>query len=262
MKRYWIKPLARAGYASRGVVYSVIGLFAMLAAIGIDDKKDSRDALREILQQPFGSALLALLIVGLVGFVAWRSLQAVFDTDNHGWSARGIVIRTGLLVSAFTYGILTFYAVSLITVSALVETDGDIAGLLTRSLSALIGVDMVALGLALIFAGTAIAHWWKAATRRYAAHFMASETAMAFIHPISIIGLTARGTVFAVISLLLAHRFWYSEPFDGTPPGTKEVMQYLQQLPLGQGMLMALGIGFVLFAAYSFVETVWRRIEL
>lgn len=43
------KPLARVGYAARGVIYVVIGYFSALAAIGAGRPMDSRQALGEVL---------------------------------------------------------------------------------------------------------------------------------------------------------------------------------------------------------------------
>ena len=46
----WIRPLARFGYASRGAVYLIIGFFATLSGLGPAANKDSKGALRTILE--------------------------------------------------------------------------------------------------------------------------------------------------------------------------------------------------------------------
>ena len=51
--------LARLGYAARGVVYLLIGWFALAAAWGAGLPDDSRGVLRRLLVQPFGRVLLA-----------------------------------------------------------------------------------------------------------------------------------------------------------------------------------------------------------
>ena len=112
----WIKKLARAGYASRSLVYFIIGLFAILSGFGKSGETDSKGALRLLLEQPFGKALVGVLIVGLSGYVLWRLIQSLLDTDSHGWSPKGLAIRGGLLASAVTYAVLTIYALSLLGV--------------------------------------------------------------------------------------------------------------------------------------------------
>lgn len=257
----WIKPLARAGYASRGVIYLVVGSFALLAARGAGEKKDTQGALQEIFQQPLGSVMTGVLIAGLVGFVIWRLIQAIADTDDHGWSLRGLSVRVGLLASAATYGLLTIYALALLGVFARPHEEGSSTPV-ADFFAGIVGVKAVIICLAAVFAGIAIAHWWKALTRRYADHFVADDRAMTFIHPVSMLGLIARGAVFAIISVLLMYRFTTVEPTDGSPPGIKDAMSFLQGLPFGAWLLTFLGAGLVLFAGYSFIEAVWRRINV
>lgn len=255
----WFKPLARAGYFSRGLVYAIIGMFAVLAAFGAGQKKDTKGALLTILEQPFGTLLIALLIIGLVGYVGWRLVQSLFDTDDHGHSLKGLAVRAGLLSSAATYGTLAIFAVSLLLQTSLGSSG---SGSVASSISGFIGAKPVTLGMAAIFAGVAAAHWWKAATRKYADHFQADDSTMTFIHPISIVGLTARGCVFAILTVILLFRSAQTRNPDAETPGLKEAMEHLQQLPYGQVLLFAMGIGLLLFSAYSFAEARWRRINI
>ena len=94
---WWIVPLARFGFAAKGVVYMIIGVLAVLAAFGDrgEQTTDSRGALQEVLTQPFGQVLLGVIAVGLFGYAAWRFVQAIFDTENKGSDAKGIFTRIG-----------------------------------------------------------------------------------------------------------------------------------------------------------------------
>ena len=213
----WIRPLARAGYAARGFVYLIVGVFAVLAAFGISSETDTEGALLKVLRQPFGTALVWLMIDGLVGFVIWRVVQTVYDADGHGRRALGLAVRAGLLASAFTYATLALYSLSLIGVSS-GGSNGEPA--VARAIETTVGTRWVALLLGLVLAGTAIAHWWKAASGKYEKRFAANEQAMAFIHPVSMIGLTARGFVFAVIAVLFFVRFLRADR-GGEPPGLR-----------------------------------------
>ena len=201
----WIKYLARAGYVSRGVVYLIVGGFAIFAAWGAAQSKGPKGAVLKILNQPLGETLIAILIIGLAGYVMWRLVQSILDTDDHGWSAKGLAIRLGLLSSAFTYAGLALYSASL--VGAFASGSGSESGGLAQQMGQVIGQKYVALVLACIFIGIAIAHWWKAFSQKYADHFMADARVMAIIHPISMVGLTARGIVFAIIATILIFRF-------------------------------------------------------
>ena len=159
----WLKPLARTGYFARGMVYTIIGLFAVLAAIGSGENKDTKGALETLLGQPFGTVLIALLIIGLVSYAVWRLFQSVMDPDEHGTKPTGLAVRAGLLASAFTYTVLAFYALSLIAFSGSGGEGGGQSP--AQYIAGFIGSRPVSLGLAAIFAGVAIAHWVKALKR-------------------------------------------------------------------------------------------------
>jgi len=255
----WVEPLARIGYSARGVIYLIIGVFAVLAAIGSGEEKGSRDALQTLLAQPFGAILVWLLIAGLSGYFIWRFVQATLDSDGHGTSVKALVIRGGLLVSGITYGALAIYALSLTGIlsgGGSSGSKGQIAGYLAR----FIGNAAVSLGLGLIMLVVGGAHFWKAYKHKYAKHFDREAAKMKFVHWVSIIGLTARGLVFVVLAVMFYYRFMNAadSPSD---PSLKNALQFVQDLPFGWFLLSLLGLGLIAFSAYSFSEARWRHIH-
>jgi hypothetical protein len=76
----WVERLARLGYTAKGIVYAIIGVLAVKAALGTGGKTtDQKGALGEIATQPFGKFLLVLMALGLIGYVIWRFVEAVQD---------------------------------------------------------------------------------------------------------------------------------------------------------------------------------------
>jgi hypothetical protein len=103
--------LARIGYASRGVIYLVIGSLSLMTAAGSGGQTTgSKGALATIASQPFGRVLVAVLIFGLLGYSAWRLIQSIKDVDGHGSSFKGIAIRAGLIGSAIAHTALAIWA--------------------------------------------------------------------------------------------------------------------------------------------------------
>jgi len=74
----WLERAARIGYVAKGVVYVVVGISAMLVALGLDERaRGSPGALRAIVQLPLGRVLLAALTAGLLGYAMLSFVAAV-----------------------------------------------------------------------------------------------------------------------------------------------------------------------------------------
>ena len=83
---------------------------------------------------------------------------------------------------------------------------------------------------------------------------------MRYIRPVSRFGLIARGVVFLEIALLLAISGSTYQAMD--PPGMKESLDALQNLPAGWLILMVMAMGLIAFSVYSFSEAFWRKINM
>jgi hypothetical protein len=94
--------LGRIGYAARGIVFGLIGVFLIVAAIrsDSDEAKGLGGALKALEDQPFGWALLALTAAGLAAFGAFGFVQAAWrrieEPDLSGAKAAvGALSRSG-----------------------------------------------------------------------------------------------------------------------------------------------------------------------
>ncbi len=256
----WIEAGARTGYSARGVVYAILGGLVIAGGVRSAEHMETKDAISALLGQPFGVVLVFLLFLGLCCYVAWRLVQVVFDPDDQWDSFKGVFIRGALLVSAASYTFLAFYALTLLNV-VFSSGGGDDGSELRDFLNGLIGARYAALAFAAVFAATAVAHWHKAIGGSYEKYFKASDETMTMLRPIIVVGLCARGVVFAIIAWLMFTRFLYvSEQNTDAQPGLKEALGYLSDLPYGPWLIMAMGTGLVAFALYSFAEARWRRI--
>lgn len=258
--RVWFKPFARAGYASRGLIYSVIGFFAVLAALDAGENKGSRDALQTMFSTRFGDIIALVLMCGLISYALWRVVQSLFDTDQHGFKPKGLAIRMGLLASAVTYATLTVYTFGFWNGSGGGGGSGNED--IPTMIAGFIGSEMVARILACIFAGVGIAHIVKAYRQTYARHFRAPPGAMRLVHPVSQIGLTARGLSFLVVAFLFFYRGLHAGEDGSTTPGVEDVLAFLQDLPGGGPLLALMGLGLITFALYSFLQAAWRHINV
>ncbi|WP_339439241.1 MULTISPECIES: DUF1206 domain-containing protein [unclassified Pseudomonas] len=253
--------LARGGYAARGVLYLIIGIFALLAAQDSTKPKDSHKSLEALLGQPFGYFLVGLVVAGLLAFAGWRVLQATRDVDHHGTELKGLVIRAGLFSAGVFNGALAFFALGLLMSG--IRSSGNSGGQTQDWLAHLLSWEysnVLVYVIALIPLGVGVAHiikGWKASFEKY---FNADEDVMRYVRPVSRFGLIARGVVFIEIALLLAVSGSSYQAMD--PPGMKEALDALQNLPGGWLILMVMALGLIAFSVYSFSEAFWRTINM
>lgn len=128
-----LERLARLGYASKALVYAIVGVLAILTAVSHRGRiTDTSGALRVVLTQPFGTILLMVLAVGLSGYGVWRLLDTFVDPDRNGTSAGGLITRIGNAVRGIVYGSLGLEAFRLLR--GLRGSRGDPAESLSASL--------------------------------------------------------------------------------------------------------------------------------
>lgn len=154
MQKSWFKPVARAGYAARGLIYGTVAILTVATAFLAGTSDGTKDAVSTIARQPFGKTLLVLLLVGLVGYIAWRLIQSIFDTDDHGRSVQGLAVRVGLLASAGTYAVLCLFVLALLG-SGGSRSDGDLQPALDAVIG-IVGAWPVFLAMGFAFAGVGL----------------------------------------------------------------------------------------------------------
>ncbi|WP_256874536.1 DUF1206 domain-containing protein [Nostoc sp. C057] len=152
----WVERLGRFGYVSKGVVYGIVGLLAAQAAFGTGGKTtDTQGALQTIVNQPFGKFLLALVAIGLIGYVIWRFVQAIKDPEKKGNDAKGLAVRIGYAVNGLIYASLALSAVKIVVGTGSAKNSSDstedsTARLLSQPfgewLVGTVGVFVIALG--------------------------------------------------------------------------------------------------------------------
>ncbi|MDZ7601245.1 MAG: DUF1206 domain-containing protein [Hoeflea sp.] len=255
----WFRPFARLGYGARGVVYLLLAFFTLSAGVTTRSGGDPEAAVRFITQSTASAILTPLLIISLAGYCAWRLVQAVFDTDDHGVSPKGLAVRAGLIGSAATYGFLLVYTFSIWWGAHLASAGGGSGDGFARTAANFIGAGPMSLGLSAVFAIVGGAHIWKAFSRKYRDYFEASEAIMKWIDIAAIGGLSARGVIFLVISFLFLRLGLAGEQGEAS---SSDALRFIAGLPYGAWLMSATGAGFLLFAIYSLSQAVWRRVNV
>jgi hypothetical protein len=255
--------VARAGYAARGIIYLIVGGLAALAALGRGGgTTDSRGALSQVMSAPFGKFLLITIALGLLGYAAWRLVQALLDPDRHGTEVKGIAIRTALAVSAVIHVGLAFFAASLALGRGGGHGDsgeGSSQEWTAWLLSQPAGQWLVA-GAGIAVAGAGVAHIVKGWRADFERHLKMNASEREFITPVSRFGLCARGVAFLIIGGFLFIAAIQHDPSEAR--GLSGALQTLQQQPFGWIPLAVLALGLFAFGVYSLIESVYRKVDV
>ena len=257
--------LARFGYAAKGIVYLIIGWLAVQLAIGAGGKTtDQRGALQTIYEQPYGKFLLALVVIGLIGFAIWCFLQAWFDTEGKGSDIKGIIGRLGYGVTGVSYAILAFGAFQLVagsgTSGATKSTTSSTQDVTAQLLKHSWGVNLVVI-LGLIVVGVACYMFAKAYTARFQQRLLLTGLSAQFRRGVIFLGrlgYAALGVVFGLIGIFLIVAALQHNPHEAK--GLDAALRTIIQQPFGPVLLGIVALGLVAYGVYSFVEARYRRV--
>jgi hypothetical protein len=257
----WIERLARVGYAAKAVLYATIGILAAQAALGEGGRTtDTGGALRELLQAPYGRAMLVVVAVGLLGYSFWLFVRAATDAEHRGDGAKGIALRVGDVIRGLAHGALGLAALRL------ARGDGgggqgdgarEWAG---RAMDAPFGEGLVWLAAAGV-AGYGLYQlyrsWHAKLGRRLPLSELPAGTAR-WVVGVSRFGIAARGIVFCLIAYFLARAAAQHDPSQAG--GLRESLGALAGV--GRWPLAVVALGLVAYGVYELVNARYRRIQV
>lgn len=251
----WVEKLARLGLVSKGIVYSIVGILAAQAAFGAGGKTtDSAGALETIGTQPFGKFLLALVTVGLLGYMLWKFIQAFLNPEN-----KGTFGRLGSFIAGVIYAGLALTAVRLIMGSG-GSSNNSTEDWTARLMSQPFGQWLVGTVGALII-GVAFYEFYKAFTAKFREDLnwqQMDQNERNLATNFGRFGYAARAIVFVVIGFFLIQAARLSNPNQAR--GFGGALAALAEQPYGPWVLGIVAIGLLAFGIYTMVEAKYRRI--
>ncbi|MEG5063323.1 DUF1206 domain-containing protein [Microcoleus sp. B3-A4] len=258
----WFERLARLGYASKGLVYFIVGFLAAQAAFSMGGRTtDTSGALSEIVNQPFGKFLLFLVTIGIIGYALWRIVQTILDPEHQGqkMDAKRIAQRIGYALSALGYAGLALTAVKLIMGSGGGKSDTT-EDLTAQILAQPFGQWLVGLAGSIVI-GVGFSYFYEAYKAKFRRHFKLDEmspTEQKWATRLGRCGIAARGIVFVIIGFFLIQAARLSDASQ--TKGLGEVLAILAQQPFSPVILALVPLGLIAYGIYSVIEARYRRI--
>ena len=198
-----IKVLARLGFAAIGVVYLLMGMLTLLAATGQRQgaRADKEEAVQRLQDLPGGEVFLGLVAFGLLGYIVWRFVQAIRDTEGKGSGAKGLSMRLFYIISGLFYSGLALYAARL-ALNGRAEKGGNTSQSLTAKVLGWPGGEWLIIVVGLVTIGIGLFQVYRAFSGRFKSDVDASSlspTQRQLVHRAAQVGMTARGIVVALI---------------------------------------------------------------
>ncbi len=249
--------LARLGLSARGVVYLLIGVLAVLLALGHKNSEtDQRGAIQQLANQSGGVVLVLVLAIGLAAYALWRFSEAAFGVAGEGQ-------KKGPRVQSLVRGLIyTFLAVSAFTILVTGRDSSqakDQQSLTARAMQHTAGRWLVGLvGVVVVIAGVVLVY--EGATRKFEKYFKLGEMspgARKATEILGTVGTAARGVVFAVAGVLIVVGAVQFDPAKAR--GIDGALRALRDTSFGPWLLFVVAIGLVMFGLFGLCEARWRR---
>lgn len=258
----WVERLARFGYATKGIVYILIGVLAALAALGAGGQTtDTRGAFSEIYSQPFGRVLLGAIALGLTAYAIWRFSESLVDAEGKGKDLKGVSIRFGYACSGLLHAGLAFNAVRLLLGDGEGNSEQEHRSRATEImhlpfgplLVGLAGAGFLCFGLYQIYKG------YKAKFRKRLEVRAMGERENLWATRFGKFGLAARGVVFGIIGGFLILAAIHYDPAEVR--GLGGALESLAALPFGKALLGIVAAGLAVYGLYMLIEAKYHRIR-
>ena len=249
--------LARAGLVARGLVYGMIGVLALMLALGEGGKATNQQgALKTIADRSFGKTLLVLLAIGLAGYALWRLIRAAV---GHGAEQRDSGSdRVAALASGIAYAVLCVTAVKILTDSSTGSGTPKeaTAGVLGWSG----GTVLVALAGAVLI-GVAAYQAYKGLAKQFLDDAKTSEMSPG-VHKgytaLGVFGHVARALIFTLVGYGLIKAAIDYDPREAI--GLDGALRQLAHASYGPALLGVVAAGLAGFAVYSIADARYRKV--
>jgi len=257
----WLERAARLGFAARGLVYILVGVFTAGAAAGLGGRAtDPQGAIRTVGAERFGTVVLLVVALGLLGYAAWRFAEALLDLDAKGTDFKGLVARASYAVSGAGHAVLAFSAAS-VAIGLHRQKSPNAVRLWTGRLMAAPAGRWIVGAVALAVIVVALVQFYSAYSASFARQLRLgamSARARRWALRIGRAGLCARGVTFGIMGWFLLQAARNVDPHEAR--GLAGSLRFLTHHEDGPWLLGIVAVGLTAYGLLSVVEARYRTI--
>jgi hypothetical protein len=254
----WAIPFMRAGYAGRALVYAVVAGFGLYAIWLGGNPDGTSGALKQLETTTGGGVILFLIFAGLLSYAVWRFIDAIWDLEDYGRDAKGMIARVGMVVTGVIHGAIGALAFSLLLLGGGTEGDAGggstIADTTAQVMSWPAGLWIVgAAGVVIVGAGLYYIH--KGWAEKYRKHLMANEFTLNWNWVLKG-GVIAHGIVIAIIGTFFVVAAWQVDPSEAG--GLDRAFGWLSSQVYGRILVTVIAFGLLGFSVFCGVNALYR----
>ena len=257
----WLRWVGHSGYVAEGVVYVLIGGFALASAFEPSQKPNGvKGALATLATAPFGDAMLALLALGLAAFVLWKVLLAILDPE-HRRDRRTVkrrAIRLGCLLNGALHAVLVGEAAWLLLgLGGSADQGHTQAVWAARTMTLPLGRWIIA-GIGAGIALFSLFQLYQAASGNKIERVNLTHTRLRrVIISLGIFGFLARGVLFGLIGAFLIDAARRYDTANAT--GIAGALGALKRQEYGLWLLGAVAAGLISYGLFQIIKEPYRN---
>lgn len=257
-----LKPVAKAGFVAKGLVYCLLGMLTFMAAFNINGqstKSTDKDGVFDFLyKQTGGQVILAFLALGLVCYCLWRVVEALGKQDIDKKS-KEYSKRFRYIFSAFVYGALAYRIIKKLIsgISSNNDGGGSKQNMARELLTKPYGQILVGIAAA-IFLGVGIYQIYYGYSEKYKNHVDKTvETAKEAMLTAGKMGYIARGIVWLLLAWLFVKAAINANANNAG--NTAKAFDFLKDVAYGPYLLAAVGFGLLCYGVFNFVRARYEQ---
>lgn len=245
--------MARAGFASSGILHFLVGAIAIRLATGGTGNADFSGAVAELATQPAGPFLLWASFAACAALAIWQASDALFDynrlparekTKKKGKAAAQALVFTGLALT------LASFAMGTGSGGDNRESASDLTAAVIRAPGGVALLVVIGVGIAV----TGVIYAVRGIKKSFEKHLVmpSSPAGRTAVTVLGVTGYLAKGTVLLLTGMLIAIATLRAHPDEST--GLDGGLRALRDQPFGVYLLAAVGAGLICYGLFMVVR--------